>query len=197
MKITVKVGIIFALVWILIKMIFFWTGMLEYNVVPSVMINILLLLASIAVGLYLQKRRATSSNNALHDIKNGMTAGVPYIVLVCLFLFTYYNKIDPAFNEHQIAEAHAGIQKLMDSPEGFKELQESNAEFEVMSRDEIFENLKKGPEGFYNAKSTTVVALLAMLLLATLNSIFITIVMRKVIFKGYIYPDDNPELNQK
>ena len=165
---------------------------MEYNVVPSVMINIFMLLASIAVGLYLQKRRALSSSNALQDIKNGMTAGVPYIVIVCLFLFTYYNKIDPGFNEHQIAEAHAGIQKLMDSPDGFKELQDSNAEFEVMSREEIFENLKKGPEGFYSAKATTVVALLAMLLLATLNSIFITIVMRKVVFKDFVYPD-NPD----
>lgn len=197
MRITVKVGLIFALVWVFIKMIFFWSGITGYNVVPSVMINILLLLSSIAIGLYLQKRKDPYAGNALRDIKNAMTAGVPYILVVCLFLYTYYNKIDTDFNKHQIAEAHIGIKKLIDSPEGLKEVRESNEEFEVMTKEEIYDSLKMGPEGFYNPKATTVVALLAMLLLAMLNSILITIVMRKVIFKTYNYPDEpNPELDQ-
>lgn len=183
MKITVLSGITFALAWITTKMFFLWTGIAQYDVVPSVLINMLFLLAAIAVGLYLQKRRESEEGNALQDIKNGMTAGVPYAVLVSVFIYFYYSNIDPGFNEHQIAEAHAGIQKLLESPEDLQSVRESNPEFEVLSKEEIFEKLKEGPEGFYNPSSTMTLSMLAMLLLATLNSIVITVIYRKIVFK--------------
>lgn len=183
MKITIKIGILFAVIWMVIKMMFFFTGAFEYNVVPSVMVNILCLLLSISVGLYLQKRSDTEATSALKDIKNGMSAGVPYAVLVSIFIFFYYSKIDPGFNEHQIVEAEVGIKKMLENPEDFAKVKASNAEFEVMTKEDIYDKLIQGPRGFYSATSTMTVSMLAMLLLTTMNSIFITIVYRKIVFK--------------
>jgi hypothetical protein len=183
MRVTVKTGVIFAGVWILAKMIFFWTGMVGYNVVPAVLLNMLFVLASIAVGLYLHKRKATDDSNALSDIKNGMTAGVPYAMIVSVFIYFYYSDIDPGFNQHQIAEAHMGVKKELEKPGGLEKARESNPEFELLSKEQIYEKLKSGPAGFYKASSTMTLSMLALLLLATLNSIFVTVIYRRVVFK--------------
>lgn len=183
MKVTVLSGLSFALGWITIKMVFFWAGIAESGLVPIVLINMLCLLLAISVGLYLHKKRQSEQGNALSDIKNGLTAGLPYAIIVSVFIYFYYSTIDPGFNEHQIAEAQAGISKMLETAEGIEEVRSSNPEFEVMTREEIYDSLRSGPEGFYNPTSTMTLSMLAMLLLATLNSIFITVIYRKVIFR--------------
>ena len=186
MKVTLKTGLIFAGIWIALKLILFTTGISGENIIPSVMLNILCILLAIAIGLYQQKVldiKNGEAGNALRDIKNGMTAGVPYAFVVSLFLFFYYNNIHPEFNAHQIAEAEMGIQKLLDDPDGLAEVKASNAEFEVMTKEEIYEQLIQGPRSFYSAGSTMTISMLALLLLGTMNSIFVTVVYRKVVFK--------------
>lgn len=183
MKVTVLSGLGFALLWITSKMIFFWTGALGYNIVPSVLLNMLFLLLAISVGLYLHKRRATEQGNALQDIKNGLSAGLPYAVIVSIFIYFYYEKIDPEFNQHQISETYTAIQKKMEDPEQFREIKAANEDFEVMTKEEILKTTKENLERNYNASFAMTISMLAMLLLATMNSIFITIIYRKIVFR--------------
>jgi len=183
MKTTVRTGLVFALVWILFKMILLWTGAFRYDIVPPVLFNMLCLLLAISVGLYLHKRQEGTKGSALTDIKNGLSAGMPYAIIVSVFIYLYYDKIDPEFNGHQIAEAHQGIMEMLDDPESLEKLREDNAEFEVKTKKEIFESLKQGPANFYNAGSTMTLSLLSMLILGTLNSIFVTVIYRKVVFR--------------
>jgi hypothetical protein len=201
MKITVKVGLIFAGLWILTKMIFFWTGALEYNVVPAVLLNMLFVLLAIAVGLYLHKSKQTEYTNALGDIKSGMTAGVPYAFIVSIFIYFYYEKVDPGFNEHQLAEREYALIKELDKPDGLRKIQRANPDLEVFSREEIIKKANDSNKGFYNPTSTMTLSMLALLLLATLNSIFVTVIMRRVIFrdsKRFPYPNQSStELDQK
>jgi hypothetical protein len=104
-------------------------------------------------------------------------------MIVSIFIYFYYSEIDPEFNKHQIAEAHMGIKKELDKPNGLEKARAQNAEFEILSKEEIYEKLKTGPEGFYKASSTMTLSMLALLLLATLNSIFITVIYRKIVFR--------------
>jgi hypothetical protein len=183
MRITVKTGIIAAFAWILIKMFTFYTGITGTSVVPLVMLNILGVLLAVSIGLFLHKRKAEEESNLLSDIKNGMSAGVPYAVIVSLFLYVYYTKIDATYNEHRIAEFETGLLKEIDDPIKLKELKTSNPEFEVKTRDEIYDAIMQGPKSFFKASSTMTISLLALLLLATLNSIFVSVVYRRLIFK--------------
>lgn len=184
MRITIKVGIIAAAIWMLIKMVFFYNGMNTKEMLPiMVLLNILGVLLAISIGLYLQKRKDTEEGNALRDIKNGMTAGVPYTLLVSVFLYVYYAKIDPEYNQKQIAEAEMQILKSLESPKGLSEIQQSNQKYEVMGKNEIYEEMRQGPRNLYNPKFTMTISLLAMLVLSTVNSIFVTVVYRKLIFK--------------
>lgn len=194
MRITIKIGLLFAFAWMLVKMVFFWTGMVGTNIVPAVLLNMLFILLAIAIGLYLHKLKETEYVNALTDIKNGMTAGVPYAMLVSVFIYFYYTNIDPGFNAHQKSEWEVAISKELDSPGGLERAREQNPAFEVLSKEEIITNMKSGYESFYNPTSTMTLSMLALLLLATLNSIFVTVIMRRVVFRNQ--HRDPPPLDQ-
>lgn len=183
MKITLKTGLIFAGIYILIKLMFFFTGALGQNIVPSVLINILCILLAISVGLYKQKRSETEHGSLLQDIKNGMTAGVPYAILVSVFLYFYYDTIDPAYNQHQIAEAEFQIKKNLDDPASFKKIKASNPDFEVMTKEQIYDLMIQSPRAVFKASTTMTISMLALLILGTMNCIFVAIVYRKIVFK--------------
>ena len=80
------------------------------------------------------------------------------------------------------------LKKELDSPGGLERAREQNPEFEILSKEQIYEKLKSGPEGFYKASSTMTLSMLALLLLATLNSIFVTVIYRRVVFKNVHRP---------
>jgi hypothetical protein len=188
MKITVKIGLLFAALWIAAKMIFYITAPTGYSIVPLVLLNMLFLISAISIGMFLLKRKEQYESNALSDIKNGMTAGVPYAVIVSIFIYTYYAKIDPEYNAHQKAEWETTIKKELAKPGGLEQARESNPDFEVLSAEEIFSKMKSGYESFYSPNSTMILSLLALILLSTLNSIFVTVIFRKIVFRGVYAP---------
>ncbi|MBI1836261.1 MAG: DUF4199 domain-containing protein [Flavobacteriia bacterium] len=182
MKITIKTAIIFAFIWMMIKISFLGMGKAHDLLKIAVIINILCLLLSISVGLYLQKRKDTEETSALKDVKNGMGAGVIYTVIVSFFIYLYYSKIDLDFNKHQIAEQEILLEKTINNPSDYKKLKESNESFETMSDKQLKIQIQKNIRATYSPQSVTTVALLGMLLLTTINSIFVTAVYRKVVF---------------
>ncbi len=184
MKITVKVGLIFAAIWIAIKMVLFYTNAVGYDVKVPVLLNILCILLAISVGVFKLKRQQQEATSLMTDIKSGMTAGVPYALVVSVFLFFYYEKIDTNYIPHRVAEITYVMKTRLDDPKELKRLRAENEDFEVMTKEQIYERMIQGPVNTINAKSTMVLALLALLLLATLNSIFVAVIYQKVVFKS-------------
>ena len=182
MKITVKTGLLFAAIWIVIKMFFFTTGLTGGDIKVSAMINILCLLLSISVGLYLIKRHATEETSLMTDIKNGMTSGLPYIIVVSIFMYFFYSSINPEYITEQRALKVEQLQERLNDPEQLAMVRESNAKFEVMTEQQIFNDMKDGAYNAISPKFTSIINLLALLMLATLNSIFVAIIYRKVVF---------------
>lgn len=179
---TIKIGLISAVIWIGGKMIMYVMDPLM-PVSSAIYLNIFLLLGAIAFGLYRTMLRETEESNALNDIKNGMKAGLTYSILVGGFIFLYYNNINPDYNDYQIAQIDQGIIDAVNNPDELAKIKASNEAFEVMSKEEIETELKKGPRSFFNAGSTFTVSILAMLLLSTLYSILVSLILRKIVFK--------------
>jgi len=191
MKVTVLTGVICAALWIVIKMIFFYVSDTDvYDIVPLVLLNMFFLMAAIAIGLYITKRRETDEGNALNDIKNGMTAGVPYALIISVFLYFYYTEIHPEYNAHQIAEAEYALQENLDDPVKFQEIKDSNAEYEVKSKEEIKEQVMEGYRSSFSANSVMTLSLLGLVVMSAMNSIFITIIYRKVVFRQPKRPEE-------
>jgi hypothetical protein len=183
MRITVLTGIICAAIWIMIKMIFYYTQPVNYDLKPLVLINLFLLIASISIGLYLQKRKDTEESNGLRDIKNGMTAGVPYAVLVSVFLYFYYDRIHPEYNAHRLAEQEYALDLKLNDPASFEQIKQDNPDFEVMSKEEIKDQVMTGVKSTLSANATLVTSLLGLIIMTALNSIFITIIYRRIVFR--------------
>ena len=138
-----------------------------------------ILTASIAVALYLVKRKETE-NNLLNDVKNGMLAGVPYAVIVSVFLYFYYEKIYPDFIERRLNERSLELS----NPQTIKKIQRSNPEMENKSFEEIKkEDMEKAKE-YFKANTTMLLSMLSLLLYATFNSIVISVIFRRIVFRN-------------
>lgn len=184
MNSPVKIGLSVALVWIVIKYAFFLINPEMQDVSPLIFINMFLLLTAIALGLFFHKKHeGFLEGNALSDIKTSMKAGVPYALAVSLFIYLYYAKINPDFVAHKISEATMTIRKAVDDPIMLAKIKNEQAAFEVMDKEAIYTQLIDGPANFYSAFSTSIIALLGLTLLATLYSVFVTIIFRKVLLR--------------
>jgi len=179
MKLPLKVGLLASTIWISIKLLAFSLSISLDELRPFVFINMFILTASIAVALYLVKRKETE-NNLLNDVKNGMLAGVPYAVIVSVFLYFYYEKIYPDFNERKMNE----ISLKLSNPQTIKEIQRSNPEMENKSFEEIKRDVISKTKMVYNAQFTMLVSMLSLLLYATLNSIVISVIFRRIVFRN-------------
>jgi hypothetical protein len=183
MRITVKIALFAAVTWIVFKMVLFFLGVADHTTVIAVLSNIFMLLSSISIGLYLQKRHETEETNAMIDLKNAMSAGVPYVVITCLFLYLYYAKINPEYYARQIANKEYEIKKMVEDPKALAKFKKDFPDAEVMTKNQIehklIENNKKGA----SAGFTATLATLALLILSTFYSILVTIIFRKIVFK--------------
>jgi hypothetical protein len=183
MRITVKTGIIAALCWIGLKLSFFYLGLFEDSITAGVLTNILGVLIAISVGLFLQKMRDTDETNALLDMKNAMSAGVPYVVLVSIFIYFFYAKINPEYDRHQISENEVAIEKMVNDPKQLDAFRKTHEDAEVMTKEEIEAKLKESNRQGAAPGFRATLSVLALLVLSTLYSILVTIIYRQVVFK--------------
>jgi hypothetical protein len=179
MKLPIKVGIGAALFWIVLKMLGLAINFSVDDIKIFVFINMFLLTAAIAYSLYQIKRKEVESN-LLNDIKNGMLAGVPYTLIVSIFLYFYYEKIYPEFNEKKIQE----IELRLSNPKTVKEIQTSNPAMENKNPEEIKREVLTSTKAMYSAKFTMIISLLALMVYSTLNSMVIAIIFRRVVFRN-------------
>lgn len=183
MRITVKTGIIAAAIWILLKLSFFYLDLFPDTIVPAVLLNILGLLLAISIGLFLQKRRDVDETNAMYDIKNAMSAGLPYVLMVTVFIYFFYSKINPEYYAHQVAENEIAIEKMVNDPVELQKFKETQADAEVMTKEEIEKKLKESNRQGASAGFTATLSTLSLLILAMIYSILVTVIYRQILFK--------------
>jgi hypothetical protein len=179
MKLPIKVGIGAALFWIVLKMIGLAVNFSVDEIKLFVFLNMFFLTAAISYSLFQIKRKEVESN-LLNDIKNGMLAGVPYTLIVSIFLYFYYEKIYPEFNEKKIQE----IELRLSNPKTVKEIQTSNPAMENKNPEEIKREVLSSTKAMYSAKFTMIISLLALMVYSTLNSMVIALIYRRVVFRN-------------
>ncbi len=186
MRISLKISILFVIIWFIGKMSFFYLQLFqdEAGVKVQVMWNILCLLMGMTIGTWIEKRRELASeNSALNDIKNTMGSGIVYTVLVSFLIYLYYAKIDPGYNERQLAIAEASVNKMLDDPKEMAKIKKNNPDLESLTREEIYEKAIANQKAMFSPGSTMTISLLGMLLLSTVNAIILTVIFRRVLFK--------------
>ena len=181
MKIPIITGLIAALVWIAIKWGGYAFGFFNNGAVqPYVFTNMFLLTASVSIGLYLIKKNAKQKSNLLLDIKTGMTAAMPYTVVVSGFIFIFYTYINPEFNQKQLERTRISLQdkKVLTS------LRNSNPTLENKTDQELLKEGMKQTRQIISPQFTMLVSLLGLLVYGTMNSLVISLIYRSLIFRN-------------
>ena len=103
-------------------------------------------------------------------------------------------KIDPEYNQHKLAEQEYVIDKQLNAPGGLEKIKKENPDFEVLSKQEIKEQAMDSAKGALNPTSTMTLTLLGLIVMSAMNSIFITIIYRRIVFRRPKVPNstDSP-----
>ncbi|MFA5574172.1 MAG: DUF4199 domain-containing protein [Brumimicrobium sp.] len=193
MKPTLKIGLIFAAVWIALKLLFWQLGIFQESIHITGLINTLFLLLAIALGLYFQKKKEGLSNGtALTDVKNALQSGVLYTVIVSVFLYFYYDSINPEFTENRINEMSDMFYDNMQRESYVDSLKLQNPDIEELKNEDIIRKNKSELEQNLSPYSTFIFSLLGLIILAFTYSILVTLVFRMILFKDYIQKEPNP-----
>ncbi|MEY4658661.1 MAG: DUF4199 domain-containing protein [Crocinitomicaceae bacterium] len=176
---AVKYGLFASLVWIAVKMGALALGISLYDIKYFGLLNMFLLTFIITWSIYKHKQAQTESN-LLIDIKNGMTAGVPYTVIVSVFLYFYYGQIFPEFRDKKMNEVYERI----DTPKELDAIRKNQPELENKSDLEIKQLAIKDWSNKLDPQFTMMISLLALLFYTTINSLLISLVFRRIIFRN-------------
>ena len=178
MKKSIKIGIGFAVIWIILKLVAFNFQLFLIDLKPFIFANMLFVTLAICIAVYI-KKRAQASANLLDDVKTGMGSSIIYTVIVSGFIYFYYQSIYPEFNTSKISE----MELLLEDESKIEELRKSNPDMENSSSDEIRSQVLGSIGQYYSAQFTMTISLLGLLIYSTLNSLLISLIFRKVIFK--------------
>ena len=181
MRVTVKTGILFAALWITIKMVMYLGGIVDSQI-PGTLINILCLLLAISVGLYLKKKEG-NTGNALNDIKDGISAGLPYTLIISLFLYFFYGSVDKDFIDHKINERITAVDKYLENPNNWNQIKSENSSYETYTIEQFKEEEAEKTRTFNSPKALMIMSMLGGLMLGVFYSIFVTIIYRKLLFR--------------
>lgn len=149
--------------------------------VPMLMINSLCLILAISIGLYMHKRKNPQSN-LLGDIKNALSAGLPYTIVISIFIYLFYTYIDPGYTEHKISERITAAEKYIANEDNWNKIK-ANPTYETFSKEQFLKAEMESATTFNSPKFVMIVSLLGGLLLGTFYSIFVSVIYRKVMFK--------------
>lgn len=189
MRPSIKIALLFAGIWFLVRMCLFQFQLFQNESGVKILIlwNLFCLLMAITIGTLVEKLKEKregrgSEGSAFADIKEAMRGGMIYTVVVAGLIYLYYSKIDPAYNERQLARIGAKYQEEINDPKQLA-IFKSDPENASLTKEEILKKAMEGPKSFYNPGSTMILSLLGMLLLTTVNAIVVTVVFRRVLFK--------------
>lgn len=184
MKGPVTVGLVFGLLFVIVKMSAYLFGFMTESIVPSTFINILFLLISIALGLYQYiVYREDAHESLMSELKQALKAGMVYTFLVSAFLFVFYNNIDKTLLTELKKDRIEMFEKEINVPGNLAQIKAGNEAFELMNKEEILEEYNKNVDTIISPRSVFLVSLMGMMLLSILYSLLIAIIYRKILFR--------------
>ena len=186
MRPALKAAIFFATTWILIKLLFYYFNLFQDDIFFPGLLNNFLLLCAISIGLYLEKKReGFGQGTALSDIKHAMIGGAPYALMVSVFMFFYYRDINTDFTENKLKQRMDIVYKAMERESYVDSLKIQNQDFNVMTNDEIYSQIRNETASAYDPKSLLTLSLLGLIVLGFTYAIFTTVIFRKILLRNY------------
>lgn len=194
MRPALKMGLYFAGAWMIVKLVFLSFNIFQDGIMVPGLINNLFLLLAISIGLFYEKKKeGYGKGTPGSDIKAGLVAGVPYIVLVSAFMYFYYSDIHPQYIQTKVETRMDAIYSQMEKqPAYLDSLRAKNDDFRGLTENDILQKIKKDTEATLSPKTMFIFSLLGLLLMAATYAIFVTLVYHRVLFRDF-YPKVPPQ----
>ena len=184
MKTSVKTGIFFALIWIIIVLIAFLSNKSVDFFLISELLSLLLLLGAIFVGLFLTKKQnGYQKVNALEDFKVAMQGGIVYTIIITGFVYIYHNQIDPAIIQNFTKQRIELLHEQYPDEASYIELQKMDPKWKTFSFDDFIENQEDQTNSFIGSFFTSFFHLMILFMFSLFYSFFVMIVLRKIILR--------------
>lgn len=184
MKTSVKAGIFFALIWIIIVLSAFLAGFSVDFFLISELLSLLLLLGAIFTGLFLSKKEnGYEKVNALDDFKVAMQSGIIYTIIITGFVYLYHNQIDTSVKESFINQRIEMLHAEYPDLASYEALQAKDPKWAEKSFDDFIENQEDQTKSFIGPFFTSFFHLMVLFMFSLFYSFFVTIVLRKVILR--------------
>lgn len=185
MKTSVKYGLFFGLIWIILDMIIFYAGIAKEAFLPMILINLFFLMCAISVGLYLTKKeRNWETGIFADDFKTAMQGGIIYAIVIAAFIYLYHAQIDTSIRDQLIDARIEALHKAVPNEQAFYEMQQEDPTWKGKSYDDYIENQEDQIAGVISPTSIFVMHLMGLSMLAFLYSFGASIILRKVVLKG-------------
>ncbi len=173
-------GIGFALVFIILKCIYFVTGLhyTHYNLV--VLSNIICVLLAVGLGMYMARDKNNKLiANGLERIKSGMRGGAVYAIIVSTFVYFYYNNIDKKFFEDKVA---ARVKMAQDV--NFPELQKGNIEkLGNKTHADFIDDEREQALLWFSPFMVSTLTLVSLIICAMIYSVVLNVIFKNLFFK--------------
>jgi hypothetical protein len=183
MKSFLKIPVLFALSWFVLKCIFFFAGM-EDSMVPGIMLNILFLLGSIALGLFFKKKAENYVEvNFLDDMKTAIKSGMAYVGLMFVLIYSFYSFVDPNYVEKIKEQQKKEITEILDDPKEFEKVRSENENLKGLSKEDIIDIQTDQAARFVSPIFMSTIALLSMMTGCFINSLIVVLLFKNVLFR--------------
>lgn len=142
-------------------------------------------MSSIAVGVFLT-RKAIGFNQAtfIDDIKSSMQSGIVFTILLSLFVYVYFDWIDPEIVASHKQNWINGQYELVPDEEAYKKLQTESKLREDKTYMDYRDQVADQADMVFSPKFLSFAYLIAGMLLSVILSIIITIILRQIVLRG-------------
>ncbi|MCH2234837.1 MAG: DUF4199 domain-containing protein [Crocinitomicaceae bacterium] len=184
MKLSIKIGIGFAVLWMLFSLTLLGLGISREGFTVGIFTNVFFLLCAIALGLYLSRRKdGFQETIGLDDFKTAMQSGIIYTVFIALFVYAYHEYIDTSIRDYLYEDAMSKAIAAVPDTETFEQLQAEDSTWKRKSYDDYIENAQDKANTFGASAFVAMMHLAGLVFFSFFYSFFVTLVLRKIVLR--------------
>ncbi len=178
MKATTKYALVFASLWIILKIVLFQLQLGQDSFIIGIFANLLFILLAIFLSLIELGKQRNQPVSFLTDVKASAQSAMVYAVVIAAFIFVYNSYIDPGFGEARVASI---IEFEMAKVEDWDNIKSTlPADFQNMTKEEYAAKTREHFEKQYAPIRQATMSLLGLVVTGLLYAFLITFLYRKV-----------------
>jgi hypothetical protein len=173
------------LVWIVAKLLFYFSGEARVGFEVLIFTTMFFILVIECASLWLKYKTITlNDSNFLDDIKTVVRAASGFILGIMAFTLLYYTVIDSKVLGNMVEARVENAEKLVLDVEGFEAWKAGNPTIAPdFTPEDYIEKERKTAETVTNPLLIVGGGLLVWVLFSVFNGVFVTILFRKVLLK--------------